>query len=117
MDVKHGMYGVNTPSIYIQQYTPSVSKFIFTSSVDGNPYYSYRDEYPIPLNEWVDIKVSQKRYGDKYWYAIEVNGKLGWNVINTKPKAFENVRVFSNFYSSHSGALIRNAYIDIGKDE
>ena len=109
-----GEYGDRTPFISSRE-VAGVEYFHIASAVNGDVNYYYDSAKPIPLDEWITIEISQKKFGEKYWYAIEINGTLELNMVNTKPEAFKDVKVYASnpFGPAHNGTVIRNSYIDI----
>ena len=106
-------YGDRTPAIW----THSSRGFIVSSAVGGR--YSYNKVLkPLPsAGEWTTIEIGQEFDGSKVVYSITIGGKKVFSTTNSKPSAFENVKVYasSNWYSSVSG-FIKNLLIENKND-
>ena len=106
-------YGDRTPAIW----THSSRGFIVSSAVGGR--YSYNKVLkPLPsAGEWTTIEIGQEFDGSKVVYSITIGGKKVFSTTNSKPSAFENVKVYasSNWYSPVSG-FIKNLLIENKKD-
>ena len=104
-------YGDRTPAIW----THSFRGFLIASAVNGR--YSYA-KYLKPvqsLGEWTRIEVRQEVVEAKSIYSITIGGRKVLSVTNSKPSAFENVKVYasSNWYTSQPPgiAFIKNLVI------
>ena len=106
-------YGDRTPAIW----THSSRGFIVSSAVGGR--YSYNKVLkPLPsAGEWTTIEIGQEFDGSKVVYSITIGGKKVFSTTNSKPSAFENVKVYasSNWYSPVSG-FIKNLLIENKND-
>ena len=85
-------YGERTPGIWIDD-----SKQLYISSaVNGDNGYHYKAD-SIPLNKYRIVKVQQTLTdGGKYMFAIFIDRKKVFNVVNTQPEAFKDVKVFAS---------------------
>ena len=105
-------YGDRTPAIFT-----SSNRFLITSAVNGRTSYS---KYLRPLpsaGEWTPIEIGQEFEGSKVVYSITIGGKTVFSTTNSKPAAFENVKVYasSDWYSPVSG-FIKNLLIENKND-
>ena len=104
-------YGDRTPAIW----THSSRGFLVASAVNGR--YSYAKYLkPVPsLGEWTSIEVRQEVVEAKSVYSVTIGGRKVLSVTNSKPSAFENVKVFasSGWYTSQppGSAFIKNLLI------
>ena len=104
------IYGSRTPGIWILYKNGKMYPNVH-SAVRGNKDYTTNID-SIPLNEWIIINVSQTKIGTEYQYVVEVNGKVLHTVNNTKPKEFENVKIYiSNPWSLVVPGYVRNVYL------
>ena len=106
---KGAKYGDRTPAIW----THSSRGFVISSAVGGR-YNFVKYVKPLPsAGEWTTIEIGQEYDGSKVVYSINIGGKRVFSTTNSKPSAFENVKVFasSNWYSPVSG-FIKNLLIE-----
>ena len=106
-------YGDRTPAIW----TNPKRGFVVSSAVGGR--YSYtKFSKPLPSpGEWTTIEIGQESDGSKVVYSITIGGRKVFSTTNSKPSAFENVKVYasSNWYSPVSG-FIKNLLIENKND-
>ena len=110
---KGAKYGDRTPAIW----THSSRGFVISSAVRGSKSYT-KFLKPLPsAGEWTTIEVGQKFDGTKVVYFITIGGRKVFSTTNTKPSAFENVKVFasSNWYRPVTG-FIKNLLIENKND-
>ena len=105
--------GDRTPAVW----THSSRGLLVSSAVGKKASYSQYFK-PLPkLDEWVKIEVGQELVGQDMIYSISIRGKEVHSIKNTKPAAFENVKVFagSSWYPP-VGGVIRNLLIENKND-
>ena len=106
-------YGDRTPAIW----THSSRGFVISSAVGGR-YNFVKYVKPLPsAGEWTTIEIGQEFDGSKVVYSINIGGKRVFSTTNSKPSAFENVKVFasSNWYRPVTG-FIKNLLIENKND-
>ena len=106
-------YGDRTPAIW----TSGSSRFLISSAVNGRVSYAKKVR-PVPAaGEWTTIEIGQEFDGSKVVYSITIGGEKVFSTTNSKPSAFENVKVYasSDWYSPVSG-FIRNLLIENKND-
>ena len=110
---KGAKYGDRTPAIWVH----SSRGFVISSAVGGR--YNYiKYLKPLPsAGEWTTLEIGQEFDGSKVVYSVAVGGKKVFSTTNSKPSAFENVKVYasSNWYSPVSG-FIKNLLIENKND-
>ena len=106
-------YGDRTPAIF----THSSRGFLVASAVGGRISYNKYFRVLPSTGEWTTIEVGQELVGSKTVYTITIGGKKVFSTTNSKPAAFENVKVYasSGWYSPVSG-FIRNLLIENKND-
>ena len=108
-------YGDRTPAIW----THSTKGFLIASALSGKFSYSkFIKPLPAP-GEWIKIEVGQELVASKMIYSISINGNKVFSTTNSKPSAFENVKVFASspWYTPTDG-VIKNLVIEnIGDGE
>jgi len=69
-----------------------------TSSVNGNGNDYF--DYDIDLEKWYHIEIYQAERNGQYYYTIKIDGTEEVNVVNSRPLAFQDVKVFAgdNFF-------------------
>ena len=102
-------YGDRTPAIFL----PSNSKVLrIDSAVNGDRKHSTNLPV-IQINRWTKIEISQLRQpDDKYQFTIRMAGTIKYQIINTDPREFTDVKVYtSDDYSQAANAMIANLTI------
>ena len=84
-------YGTKTPKIDIWLGDLKVSS-AFQSSSDAT-VFSLRPSPPV--REWTMIEVSQKKFGNAYFFNISM-GNQHFSIENQRPEVFSNVHVFAS---------------------
>ena len=103
------LYGDRTPAIW----TSGSSRFLISSAVNGRVSFG-KYVRPVPsAGEWTTIEIGQESVGSKVVYSITIDGKKVFSTTNSKPSAFENVKVYasSSWYLPVSG-FIKNLLIE-----
>ncbi|XP_065682610.1 uncharacterized protein LOC100204447 isoform X2 [Hydra vulgaris] len=68
--------------------------------------------YPIKLNMWSNIEVSQSFNSLVYIYKIRINGDVVFSMINNQARVFFNVRIYaSNPWDKVQNGSIKNFFI------
>ncbi|XP_065682507.1 uncharacterized protein LOC100212066 [Hydra vulgaris] len=68
--------------------------------------------YPIEINMWSKIELSQGFNGFFYLYTIRMNGKLVFSSINNHVQSFDIVKVYaSNSWDNVQKAIIKNFFV------
>ena len=98
-------------------FTHSSRGFLVASAVGGRISYNKYFRVLPSAGEWTTIEVGQQLVGSKTVYTITIGGKKVFSTTNSKPAAFENVKVYasSGWYSPVSG-FIRNLLIENKND-
>ena len=106
-------YGDRTPAIW----THSSKGFLVSSSVGGKSSFSKYFKTLPSAGEWINIEVVQQMEASEIIYTIYIGGELVFSTRNSKPLAFENVKIFasSSWYSPVSG-FIKNLLIQNKND-
>ena len=102
-------YGDLTPAIFL----PPNSKVLrIDSAVNGNKRHS-KNLPPMQINQWTKIEVFQLRQtDDKYQFTIRMADTIIYQIINTDPRKFSDVKVYtSDDYSQAANAMIANLTI------
>jgi len=70
---------------------------------------NYGPTYGIDLEEWYHIEIFQTILNGKFYYIVNINGTEIINVENTKPRSFEDVKVFvGDYFYPASDATYKN---------
>ncbi|XP_065679558.1 uncharacterized protein LOC100201038 isoform X2 [Hydra vulgaris] len=103
-----GNVGDRIPGVWFHE-NGSGSLYIATP-LNGDPNHAF-ETYPLPLNQWTNVEISQFRDGDCYMYCGKLNGETVFLQENAVPRSFKNVKVFSSdpWHLPQQG-LIRNFY-------
>ena len=101
-------HGDRTPAIWAH----SSKGFLVSSSVGGKSSFSKYFKTLPSAGEWINIEVVQQMEASKMIYTVYIGGELVFSTRNSKPLAFENVKIFasSSWYSPVSG-YIKNLMI------
>ena len=81
-----------------------------TCSVSGQSKHFVVEK--VPIRTWTKIKVQQNITTAGFLYSIWVNDQEMYNVINTDPRIFDNVKVFVSNWASQQQGQIRNLVIN-----
>ena len=108
-------YGDRTPAVWIHS-----SRGLLISSAVGGRYSYIKFLKPLPsAGEWTTIEIGQEFEGSDLGvvYFITIGGKKVFSTHNSKPAAFENVKVFasSGWYRPVDG-FIKNLLIENKND-
>ncbi|XP_047125611.1 uncharacterized protein LOC105848976 isoform X2 [Hydra vulgaris] len=108
IDGDNSKYGDRTPGVWV---SPS-NKLYFASAINGTVNSGFYANIIYPLNEWIQVKVSQSKSSSKYVYAVEVANNVIYNTQNDLAMNFKNVKVFlaNPWYLAQPG-FIRNLSI------
>ena len=96
-------HGDRTPAIWAH----SSKGFLVSSSVGGKSSFSKYFKTLPSAGEWINIEVVQQMEASEIIYTIYIGGELVFSTRNSKPLAFENVKIFasSSWYSPVSGYI------------
>ena len=104
----HGRYGDRVPGIWFHT---NRNRLHITSAVNGDVNLRY-DKSVLPKNKFTQLMVRQIKKANKYYYQIFVNNKMVYNVENTKPSVFKNVKFYAaDPWYNAAKAEIRNLNI------
>ena len=78
--------GTRFPAIFI-----STKKLYFETGINGN---GYAKQFDRGTSEDYLVNLSQRKYGDKYFYNITVNGNSLLEGVNLGPESVEKVRLY-----------------------
>ena len=84
------VYGARVPGIW----THSAGYFHICFAVNGNKNYCFNTK-KIPINKWVKVRLSQQLEDSQYIYKIFINGQQVVRTVNSQPREFKNVKVYS----------------------
>ena len=86
--------------------TTTTRPLYFSSAINGNDNHDYISK-EFALNTWINVKIEQKHTNGLYEYSIYLNGVKEYRVINKRPEAFDNVKVYSAdpWYSVQDGKI------------
>ena len=103
-------YGDRNPAVFVHG---SSTKLHICSSVSNNGNHCVNPPTALPINTWTAVEITQRPEGNSFRYQVKVGGKVYGNLINTLPKEFTNVKVYSadNWYIE-AKAVIRNLVIN-----
>ena len=86
-------YGDRTPGVW---FISGTTKLHICSAVSGNRNRCYNSA-PLPKKKFSRILIRQiQKRNFKYYYQIFINGKKKFDVLNTKPKVFKNVKYYAS---------------------
>ena len=77
--------GARFPAMFIR-----TGKLYFETGINGNRYIKQFDR---TVEDYL-VNMSQRKYGDKYFYNITVNGNSLLEVENLKPTSIQKVRLY-----------------------
>ena len=99
-------YGDRLPAVF---FIPSTNKMKVSVSINGNSNYQKEFSFTGSPNTWTKVNISQRSIGGKFLYRVFVGGKKVEEVENSRPKAFEDVKVYAGcpWFSAAPG-FIRN---------
>ena len=102
-------YGDRIPAVFIHART---TRLHICSSVSNKGNHCTDTGNGIPRGQWTDVEITQRPDGNRFRYQVKVGGKIFDNRINTAPREFQNVKVYSadNWYTAGK-ANIRNLVI------
>merc|ERR1712142_765623 len=60
----------------------------------SNESFRYEKSNVSP-NQWHSVEICQRKSDDTYVYSIYIDGTNDYNIINTTPKVFNNVKVYA----------------------
>ena len=88
-----GKYGDRIPGVW---FLPGKTQLHICSAVNGNKNYC-KNTKPLPLNKFSTVVIQQIQkapFGNHYYYQIIINNIVEHDVLNTRPKAFHNVKYY-----------------------
>ena len=106
--------GHRVPGIWFWSKT---NKLHICSGVGNTGNKCYNPKNPLPKNKFTTILIKQELEGGKYMYSITIDGQKLYNIENTKPRVFTNVKIFAadNFYTAANAELRNLEIINLGK--
>ncbi|XP_065678704.1 uncharacterized protein LOC124807437 isoform X2 [Hydra vulgaris] len=101
-------YGDRTPGVWI---SPGNDLYV-ASAISGFANSDFYSKLILPINEWIQVKISQIKFTNQYIFAIEVANSSIYKTQNTLSKNFSNVKVYIGdpWYPAQPG-FIRNLVI------
>ena len=96
-------HGDRTPAIWAHP----TRGLLVTSAVNGKYSYAKWIKPLPPAGQWTTVEVKQEVEGTKTIYSITIGGKKVISVTNSKPRTFQNVKVFasSEWYTPLDGFM------------
>ena len=109
------IYGDRIPSIW---FNSGNTELHIASAVNGDKNY-WKNTDPIPMNEWTQVEVSQLQLTDgSYQYTIKIDDKIYHQILNTDPREFENIKVYTSKNDNLAAkVLLTNFKIDTFPDD
>ena len=86
-------YGDRAPAIF---FYPGTTRLHVTNSVNGLINYSNDPPTHLPINKWTKLDVGQSLHADGYHYILSIDGNVVYDIINTVPQEFTNMKVSSS---------------------
>lgn len=92
-----GTYGYRTPAVFLTR-----DDFIVSDVLSDDNKHMFRLGYSLPLNQYTNVLLTQKRSTTGYAFTISINGTEVYNVLNPLPTDLPNVKVYvtSQWYNS-----------------
>jgi len=113
----HVVYGDRTPGIWFRPSSSSAktNSLHICAPINKNRNHCFNTK-AFPLDEWISLKVSQKKELEAYIYRIYINGKEEYKIKNTHALKFYDLKVYAAdpWYNAQVGE-IRNIYVDGGQ--
>jgi len=105
-----GPPGSRIPAIYMY---PNSRRLTVFSQVGTNANLAYTTPKDLPITKYTNVKVEQLMNNQgKYYYKIIINGKLVYNVVQTKPTEFKNVKLYaSDPWYAHADVYVRDLHL------
>ena len=103
------VYGSRIPGIWIKHVNGTIHTHVHFA-IDENMGHSFDSPTTsIHLNKWIPIIISQIKVGGDYYFKFETNGKVIYTKKNTKPRQYENVKIYiSNPWYPPVPGYVRN---------
>ncbi|XP_065672703.1 uncharacterized protein LOC105845300 isoform X5 [Hydra vulgaris] len=97
-------YGDRTPAVFFHE--DGSGKMIIASAI-SDKVDSFFTSDPLPPNKWSSIRISQVLLNGVYTFTVHINGYIVHSIENTKPQAFQNVKVYTSdpWYDSQDGSI------------
>ena len=111
----HGRYGDKVPGIFFRAKTTTLH---VCSAVSANVNLCYDSKTPLPMNKFTKVVVEQRMEQDKkLHYVISIADKEVFNLVNTRPQIFYDVRyTASDPWHVAAKAQIQNFEMTMQKD-
>ena len=100
------IYGNRNPAVWFH---PNSLSLHISSSISGNWNY-YWNSPELTVGQWTSVKISQRPDNrGTYKYTIRLDGKLEFQVTNTKAESFPDTKLYvSSPWHSPAYAQLRN---------
>ena len=86
-------YGDRTPGVWFKSKT---TELYICSAISGNKDKCFISQ-PLPKNKFTTIIIRQFQKKDfKYYFQIFINGKKEFEIINSEPRIFKNVKYYGS---------------------
>ncbi|XP_065684315.1 uncharacterized protein LOC105844212 isoform X1 [Hydra vulgaris] len=104
------VYGDRNPGVWFDK--DGSGKLVICVAVNDNRNYC-NSTNPLGLNQWYKIKIYQGFMNGSYFLTVCIDDVHIYSVENTKPKDFENMKVYaSNLWEDAQNAFISELIIE-----
>ena len=102
-------YGSRIPAIW---FSPNSFNLHISNSINGKGNY-WSTLKPLTVNRFTTVVVEQVKINGKYIFMIKFNGVPVKSIINNRPAAFSNVKVYSaDPWYRPANAIVKNLHVN-----